>query len=230
MIYSIAGITVDLKFKYSYGEDKCKRYLSDGVAVFSAEATDEEIEKEHLLVPQNTVEMAEFDCVFRKLYNFVPKYNRMLVHGASIMMDGKAFLFLAPSGVGKSTHIKLWGKTYKNAVTVIDCDKPFVGFENNVPTVWGSPRTGKEGWNNPISAPLAGIAFLERGEENKIFTVSPNEIIDKAFAQFYIPKIKETAELSVLIMDNILNRVPLYRLWCNTQLEAAKIAYEGMNK
>ncbi len=230
VIYSIAGITVELNFKYDYGRKKCLRYLSEGTPLFSASATDDEIQKENMLVPENSVEVAEFDCVFRKLYNFIPKYNRILFHGAAIMMNGKGFLFAAPSGTGKSTHIKLWGKKYGKNVTVIDCDKPFLGFDKDVATVWGSPRTGKEGWNNPISAPLAGIAFLEQSSFNKITPVSPTEIIDKAFIQFYIPKNKETAETTIGIIDKILNAVPLYRLQCNMDLEAAEIAFNGMNK
>ena len=88
---------------------------------------------------------------------------------------------------------------------------------------------GKEGWNNPISAPLCGIAFLERNDINIIERVSPQKIIDKAFMQFYIPKNKETAELTVGIINRLLTSVPLYILKCNMNVEAAEIAFSEMN-
>lgn len=228
MTYSIGGIPIELCFKYPYGIEKCERYISTEKPIISLFATDEEIEKEHLLIPQNTLEMAEFDCIFRKVYNVIPHHNRIIMHGAAIMKDGKGFLFAAPSGTGKSTHIKLWGKKYKSEVDVIDGDKPFVGFENNIATVWGSPRSGKEGWNNPISAPLKAIAFLERGDKNKITPISPAEIFDKAFMQFYFPKNRETAELTAKIINRLLYSVPLYKLQCNMDIEAAEIAFLGM--
>jgi hypothetical protein len=229
MTYSIGGMTVDLNFKYKYGEKKCRRYLSDGIPLFSISATDEEIEKEKASLPFSTLETAEFDCVFRKLYNASPRFERILMHGATIMKDGKGFLFTAPSGTGKTTHIRMWGKKYGNEVTVIDGDKPFVGFENGVAKAWGSPRSGKEGWNNPISAPICGIAFLERNDVNTIERVSPEKIVDKAFMQFYIPKCKETAELTVGIINRLLTSVPLYILKCNMEVEAAEVAFNVMN-
>ncbi len=233
MVYNIAGMKIDINFKYDYGKKKCEKYLSNSqneTPDFSVFATNNEINQELPLVPQSTVESAEFDCIFRKIYNTAPKFDRIPMHGAAIMKDGKGFIFAAPSGTGKSTHIRLWGKRFGSDVTVIDGDKPFVGFENNVATVWGSPRSGKEGWNNPISAPLKAIAFLERGDKNKITPISPTEIFDKAFMQFYFPKNRETAELTAKIINNLLCSVPLYKLQCNMDIEAAEIAFLGMDK
>ena len=230
MIYSIAGITAEINFKFEYGIKKCERYLSNGIPALSLSASMEEIENELALFPQNTEGTAEFDCIFRKLYNIAPMFDRILIHGASIMKDGKGFLFIAPSGTGKTTHIKLWGKRFGKEIVVIDGDKPFVGFENNVPTVWGSPRSGKEGWNNPISAPISGIALLERSETNSITPVSPAEIFDNLFMQFYFPPQVDAANRTSDIINRILSTVPLYRLRCNMEIEAAEIAFKGINK
>lgn len=230
MIYSIAGITVELNFKYEYGRKKCERYLSEGIPSISLSASDKEIENELSLFPQNTEGTAEFDCIFRKLYNIAPSFDKILIHGAAIMKNGKGFLFVAPSGTGKTTHIKRWGKRFGNEVVIIDGDKPFVGFENNVPTVWGSPRSGKEGWNNPISAPLVGIALLERNDTNSITPVSPTEIFDNLFMQFYFPPKDDAARLTTQIINRILENVPLYRLRCNMETEAAEVAFSEMNK
>lgn len=230
MIYSIAGMTVELNFKCEYGKKKCERYLSEGIPSFSLSASEKEIENELSLFPQNTDGTAEFDCIFRKLYNIAPTFNKILIHGAAIMKDGKGFLFVAPSGTGKTTHIKLWGKKFEKEVVIIDGDKPFVGFENNVPTVWGSPRSGKEGWNNPISAPLAGIALLERNDTNQIAPVSPAEIFDNLFMQLYFPLQDHAARCTTDVINRILETVPVYRLHCNMEIEAAEVAFKGMNK
>ncbi len=228
MIYSICGLNVELKFRYNYGIKKCQKYSSKGTPVFSAEASEKEIEEEAALIPGNSLEVAEFDCVFRKLYKAMPKFGRILIHGAALQIDGKGFLFTAPSGTGKTTHLKLWGKKFGKSVTVIDGDKPFISFENGIPTIWGSPRSGKEGWNTPSSASLCGIAFLQRSETNRIISVSPAEIIEEAFIQFYIPKDKEAAEITFNLIEKLLDSVPIYRLFCNMDIEAAEIAYNTM--
>lgn len=228
MIYSIAGLTVELKFKYEYGRKKCARYLSEGTPILSAEATDEEIQKEALLIPENPLGVAEFDCVFRKLYTAFPEFGRITFHGAAISIDEKAYLFAAPSGTGKSTHIKLWRKRFGQKVKMIDGDKPFISFENGEAYVWGSPRSGKEGWNNPTCAKLCGIAFLQRSEKNEIFSVTPAQIIEEAFIQFYIPKTKKGADMTISFLQQLLSAVPLYKLLCNMDIEAAEVAYKGM--
>ncbi len=228
MIYSIGGMTIEINYKYEYGIEKCKRFLSEDKPLFSVEISEEEIAKEASLTPWNNKGLSEFDCVFRRIYNESPNYNRIVMHGASIMMNGKGVLFSAPSGTGKSTHIRLWGKKYGKDITVIDGDKPFISFENGKAYVWGSPRSGKEGWNNPISAPLKAIVFLERASENQIFKVSPTEIIDKAFMQFYIPKNKATAEKTITTINQLLGNVPIYILKCNMEIEAAEVAYNGI--
>ncbi len=228
MIYLIGGMKIEINFKYAYGTKKCNNFLSEGIPDFSVSISEEEIKKEAALTPWNNLELSEFECVFKKIYNEAPNYDRIVMHGASIMMNDKGFLFSAPSGTGKSTHIRLWGKKFGKNVTVIDGDKPFLSFINGKAEVWGSPRSGKEGWNNPISAPLEGIAFLEQSDLNKITRVSSFDIIDKAFMQFYIPKNRETAEKTIKIINQILENVPLYILKCNMDIEAAEVAYNGM--
>jgi hypothetical protein len=234
MLYSISGLWVELQFKYPYGIKKCEKYLCQkstdesvtpsDLPTLSFFATDEEIEKEASLNPNSSLEIAEFDCVFRKLYTALPKFNRMLMHGAALEINGEGFLFTAPSGVGKSTHLKLWGKRFKNAVTVINGDKPILSFNEEI-KIWGSPRSGKEGWDTPTNAPLKGIVFLERGEKNEIFSVTPSEIVEEAYIQFYIPKDEKLSALTFQMIETLLNSVPLYKMRCNMDIEAAEVAY-----
>ncbi len=238
MLYSISGLNVELQFKYPYGEKKCEKYLcnlqdkadtSDELPTLSFFATDQEIEKEARQNPNSSLEIAEFDCVFRKLYTALPKFNRMLMHGAALEINGDGFLFTAPSGVGKSTHLKLWGKRFKNAVTVINGDKPILSFNGGI-RVWGSPRSGKEGWDTPTNAPLKGIVFLERGDKNEIFSVTPSEIIEDAYIQFYIPKNETLSALTFQMIETLLNSVPLYKMRCNMDIEAAEVAYNKLTE
>ena len=46
-------------------------------------------------------------AVYRKIAEWMPMYNTLLFHGSVIAVDGKAYLFTAKSGTGKSTHTRL---------------------------------------------------------------------------------------------------------------------------
>ena len=56
--------------------------------------------------------------ILRKISEILPQKNCVLFHGASISYQGQAYLFAAPSGTGKSTHIRLWKKYLGNEVGI----------------------------------------------------------------------------------------------------------------
>lgn len=53
----------------------------------------------------------------------------MQFHCSALEMDGRAYLFTAPSGTGKSTHVRLWRQVFGARVTVINDDKPLVRLQ-----------------------------------------------------------------------------------------------------
>ena len=61
---------------------------------------------------------------YEDLYQFaveeLPKHGSYIGHAAVVEYDGLAYAFMAPSGTGKSTHIKLWIDTLGPAATVIN--------------------------------------------------------------------------------------------------------------
>ena len=44
----------------------------------------------------------------RKLANALLQYYTILIHGAAISCNNKCYIFIAPSGTGKTTHIMNW--------------------------------------------------------------------------------------------------------------------------
>lgn len=54
--------------------------------------------------------------------------QRMVLHGSCIAKGGKALLFSAPSGTGKSTHTGLWKKYYPETEYIND-DAPVLRFD-----------------------------------------------------------------------------------------------------
>ena len=95
-------------------------------------------------------------------------YNVLLLHGSALCMDGEAYIFTAPSGTGKSTHVRYWRETFGDRVWMINDDKPMIRMENGKATVYGTPWDGKHHLSRNASAPLKAVVWLKRDKENHI--------------------------------------------------------------
>lgn len=172
-------------------------------------------------------------AVQRAIANRLPERHRLLVHGAVIEFEGRAYLFTAPSGTGKSTHIRLWRQYLGDAVRVINGDKPFVRIpehRDELPVVYGTPWAGKEGWQCNDSAPLAGIVLLSRSEPgaSSIRLASAALNIDKIMRQVYFPPDAAGSVLTLDLLDAMLARVPVYDLTCDMSEDAVRASFEGL--
>lgn len=172
-------------------------------------------------------------AVQRAIANRLPEQHRLLVHGAVIEFEGRAYLFTAPSGTGKSTHIRLWRRYLGDAVRVINGDKPFVRIpehRDELPVVYGTPWAGKEGWQRNDSAPLVGIVLLSRSEPgaSSICLASASLNLDKIMRQVCFPPDAGAAVLTLDLLDAMLARVPVYELACDMSEDAVRTSFEGL--
>ena len=86
-----------------------------------------------------------------------------LFHAAVVSYQSRGYMFLGPSGTGKSTHARLWLKHIEGTELVND-DNPVV--RDGV--VYGSPWSGKTPCYRNVSYPLGGIVMLSQAPYNKI--------------------------------------------------------------
>ena len=167
---------------------------------------------------------SEFLVHLQKAAGFLIRFGILLIHGAAISVEGKGYIFIAPSGTGKTTHIMNWLKRIPGTI-VVNGDKPFVDAEKK--TIYGSPWCGKEGMNTNISVPLSGLIFLERGEENSIAPQMFKKMLPIIIQQTHIPT---DANLTVYKLIDKIRNVPCYTLKCNMEPESALVAYNGIKE
>ena len=175
--------------------------------------------------------------LYEDLYQFaveeLPKHGSFIAHAAAVEYDGLAYAFMAPSGTGKSTHIKLWMDTFGPDATVINGDKPILRLDKTPEgepqiVACGSPWAGKEGWQTNTSAPLAGLCFLSRSNADSCHRISTAEAFDSAVRQIYMPSDPVSALRTLDFVDVLLQSVPLYRLSCTMKKTAVKASFEAM--
>jgi hypothetical protein len=166
--------------------------------------------------------------IYRKLCEKLVDRNILLIHSAAIAVDGKAYLFTAPSGTGKTTHIKLWKKKFGDRAIIVNCDKPLISVTPEEIRVWGTPWDGKEHWSTNTSVPIAGICQLGSGEENEICAASAADALSTLFAQTYRPTTEAGMRKTVQLLLEISQRVPFWKLKCNMSSGAADVSFAAM--
>lgn len=228
-IIEVAGVRVLMKCRY----EKTMQYMSDYIVsgesfdIVSSVSDDElasminEVgasERNHYLV--------EITALYRPIAEAIPMRDCFVFHGAAIGYRDKAILFTAPSGTGKTTHISLWKKHLGEDVVIINGDKPIITAKNDKTTVHGTPWSGKERWQNNISSELSAICLVMRGTENKIERVESGEILQELIYQTYVPKDSLSLVRTLELLDAVLSKVPVYRLYCDISKEAVKCSFE----
>ena len=158
----------------------------------------------------------------------MPKYDRFLIHGSAVAVDGEGYLFTAKSGTGKSTHVKLWREIFGDRAVMVNDDKPIIGISEEGAMIYGTPYDGKERLSNNISAPLKAICILERSEKNEIREISAIEAYPIIVQQTYHPLNPEMLNKTLELLDRMSGLVKFYRLSCNMEREAAEISYSEM--
>jgi hypothetical protein len=166
-------------------------------------------------------------AIYRKIAAQMLKFDTFLMHGAVVAVQNKAWLFTAPSGTGKTTHIRLWLENIEGSY-VVNGDKPLIHVGEKV-TVYGTPWAGKEGMQKNIGVELAGIVFLERGTQNHIKRESFSKSLPTLVQQSYRSVNKADLEKTLNLLGRLGIKIPLYRLSCNMDKEAALTAYEALS-
>ena len=233
LIVGIAGLVIGIKCRYSYLEKRCAAYATEGTPDFTVSISDNMIEEEKaraVTVPAGADDgYFESLCAAREIAHRLPTYGAFLFHAAVIEYKGEAIAFTAPSGTGKSTHIKNWKRAFGADVGIVNGDKPILRFENDGTLVaYGSPWAGKEGWNRNVGRPLRAIVFLERGEENTIHPLSPADAALPVMNQILLESEPETVDATLSLADRMLSTVKLYRLACTPDVGSALVAKNGI--
>jgi hypothetical protein len=151
------------------------------------------------------------DAVLRIVHTLVlAKQDGFLLHSASAIRNGKAFLFAGVSGAGKTT-ISLLAPPDATLLTdeisyLRKSDEGYVAF--------GTPFTGElTNLGENISAPVAALYLLAKGLENRIEPVAVADAGRELLANMLF--FAEDPELVHRVFQtacDFVRRVPVYRL------------------
>ena len=234
MYYKIADCFVKYEPNYMYMQKKIKPYEerfhgeSENSCIYLGYKSDAYYKKKQKMHPEITCEKLEYVYVGAEFNRKILKYGGIMIHSSAVEVDGKAYLFSAPCGTGKSTHTKQWQKYFgADQAIIINDDKPFLRRLEDGWYAYGTPFSGKTDENVNKKVKLQGICMLERGE-NRIRQIQPAEAIPLILQQTIRPKNEKYLGKMMEIMDQLLREVPVYRMQCDISEEAVKMSYEAM--
>lgn len=166
-----------------------------------------------------------------QFYGHLLRFDGMLLHASAVALDGRAYLFSGPSGMGKSTHTRLWQQLFGSDVRVFNDDKPALRLLDGHWYAYGTPWCGKDGINQNLKVPLGAICFLSRGSENRIRALDAAEALPLIYGQtMYRLRKPENALRLMSAVDALLRGVPVFQLECRPEPEAAVLSSRTMRK
>ena len=151
----------------------------------------------------------------------------LLLHASLIKYAGKAIAFAGPSGVGKSTHADIW-KTCLQA-DILNGDRAALKKEDSGWIAYGAPYAGTSGIYINDSAPLAAIVLLSQAEENRFYGVDATQAFRQLYPELAIHHWDKTfAAKAVDLCLQLMEDVPVYRLECRPEEDAARLVMKGL--
>jgi hypothetical protein len=151
------------------------------------------------------------DSVLRIVHSLIlARQGGFLVHAASAIRGGKAFLFSGVSGAGKTTLSRLAPPD----ATLLTDEISYVRREATRYIAFGTPFAGelaRVGEN--CCAPLSALFLLEKGSQNRIETVGPSEALRRLLRNILF--FADDPELVKLVFQSaceFASLVPIHRL------------------
>ena len=225
--YKIAGLTVKM--------DSFGRTVEQAAPYRCApcEGVDVQITSDWKRLKESQPHLSEEDCEYLctggSFYCQLLEYGGLLIHSSAVVVDGWAYLFSAPCGTGKSTHTGLWLKVFGDRAHMLNDDKPALRLEDGVWYAYGTPWSGKYDISANERVPVAGIAMVNRSGDNRIERFGGAGAVFALLEQTARPANGALRGKLLENLDKLMTQVPVWKLHCNMDPEAALVSYRAMS-
>ncbi len=155
----------------------------------------------------------------------ITPHHAIAIHSSVIRRSQGSALFLGESGTGKSTHTRLWLQHIVDAELLND-DSPIIRIKEGIPTVYGSPWSGKTPCYKAVSSPIRGFVRLSQAPHNRIRRLGVIQAIG-ALLPSAPPSFAYDPTLQDAICETLstmISHTPVYHLECLPDRAAAELS------
>ncbi|HWT26848.1 MAG TPA: hypothetical protein VN131_02835 [Mobilitalea sp.] len=152
----------------------------------------------------------------------------ILFHGVVMEWQGMGIIFCAHSGVGKTTHTRMW-KDNENG-NILNGDRALCCKAGGEWFTYGAPWCGSSGEYQNKGMKLDVVVLLEQSDENEVQVLRPvqgaKELIRLTFAPSWEESLMNLAFDSI---NDIVMKVPVLKLRCRPDYEAVAVLKDKLN-
>jgi hypothetical protein len=116
-----------------------------------------------------------------KAYDFLLERDAFVLHASMVAREGKALLFTAPSGTGKSTQAHFWRD--ERGCAVINEDRVILFKKDNTFYATGCWAMGSAGYTHSEILPVDTVVLLSQGAENTLRPLTPSVFLGRTIPQ-----------------------------------------------
>ncbi len=172
----------------------------------------------------------EIFALHRKAAQALLERNILVLHSSCVSLDGNGYLFVAPSGKGKSTHAKLWCRYFRDRAFIVNDDKPFLCLTGNGVTAYGSPWDGKHHQSRNTSVPVTAVGMIEPAAADLTEPFPKPEAFAVLFPQTLHPKDPVKIEKLKKLLSDMISRMEFYRVCATMNSDAPEVSFRGMKR
>ena len=158
-------------------------------------------------------------------------HDTFLIHASAVENDGKGYLFLGKSGMGKSTHSALWMR-YVEGTDLLNDDNPAIRItiDGDV-NVYGTPWSGKTPCYKNRKAPLKAMVRLAQAPFNRFTWKTGVDALTALLPSCLSMRWNEMLYNQLCnLLEMIMDKVKIGYLECLPDKEAALLCYKEIKE
>lgn len=162
---------------------------------------------------------------FQMLGHMMPyvmlKHDAITFHGVLMEHEGRGVILSAPSGIGKTTHARLW-RDHRRAL-ILNGDRATCCLEDGRWVGFSLPWSGSSGEHINRDVPLTAFVVLEQALENSVERLGGLEAFGSVMPNLVYPFWdRELTEKALGFVNDFLEKIPVFRLRCRPDVEAVE--------
>lgn len=222
----IADVVFLVKANYLDTRNYFSSFLSEEEAVEEICINENDIDIFQKSMPDFDRQMSERAVLKYRMDKILVDYGAFPFHASALSYKGEGYVFTALSGVGKSTHTRIWKETYGEDVIIINDDRPYLKVIGDSVFAFSHPQAGKHMLYTNTKCQIRAIGKIVRDEQNYVKPVTQAEFFPFFVQQTFTMDEPKTTWSIISLIKKVLERVSLYEIHCNMDSNAAELIYE----
>lgn len=226
---NVAGVVFLVYATYFQTQEFFERFVTDEPEQYKIFIDSLELVQLQKQYPHFSLVLCERAALKYKMDAILVNHGAFAFHASALSYRGQAYIFTALSGVGKSTHSRMWRESLENVVMIND-DRPYLKVIGDEVWAYSHPQSGKDHIYTNISAKVRAIGRIVRDQKNFVKEVSKSEFFPYMIQQSFT---MDTPEMTATIISNIkiiLDKVYLCEIHCNMEPDTGRTIYNQMEK